>query len=364
MRMTLVTRREGPSMRYSYYLIAAILMIGLMAACGLSDEGRREITLMTHDSFNASEEVIAAFEEAEGATVIILPSGDAGTALNQAILAKEDPLADVFYGVDNTFLGRALSEDLFIPYESPLLEEVPDELKLDDTSRLLPIDFGDVCLNYDRAYFEENALPVPASLMDLTDPEYRSLLVVENPATSSPGLAFLVTTVAEFGEEGEYTYLDFWADLRANDVLVTNDWNDAYFGHFSVSGDGNRPLVVSYATSPPAEVIGADPPVESAPSGSIAAPGTCFRQVEFAGILKGTEQEELAQKLIDFLLSRQFQEDMPLNMFVLPANRNATLPSEFEQWVTLPAQTAELSPAEIDAGREAWIIAWTETVLR
>lgn len=344
-------------------ILMALPAITLAACTGIEPESR-EIALMTHDSFDVSEEVIAAFEETEGVTVAILPSGDAGTALNQAILAREDPLADVFYGVDNTFMGRALSEDLFVPYDSPLLDQIPDELELDGTKRLLPADFGDVCLNYDRDYFSTNALSLPESLADLNDPAYSGLLVVENPATSSPGLAFLLATVAEFGVTGDYTYLDFWRDLRANDVLVTNDWNDAYYGQFSVAGDGNRPLVVSYATSPPAELIFADPPVDSPPSGSITAPGTCFRQIEYVGILRGARDEELARKLVDFLLSRQFQEDLPLRMFVFPANENAALPTEFTQWVTTPDEVADLSPAEIDANRDEWIEAWTEVVLR
>ncbi len=340
------------------------LMMVMLTACGGAQPEPEEITLMTHDSFDVSEEVIAAFEEAEGVTVTILPSGDAGTALNQAILARENPLADVFYGVDNAFMGRALSEDLFIPYDSPLLDKIPDALELDATHRLLPADYGDVCLNYDRDYFARSDLPLPQSLADLTGPAYKSLLVVENPATSSPGLAFLLATVAEFGVEGDYTYLDFWRDLRANDVLVTNDWNDAYYGQFSVAGDGNRPLVVSYATSPPAEMIFADPPLDSPPSSSITAPGTCFRQIEFVGILDGARDEELARNLVDFLLSRQFQEDLPLRMFVFPANENAALPDVFIQWVTLPEDPAAISPEEIDANRDEWIEAWTEVVLR
>jgi thiamine transport system substrate-binding protein len=204
-------------------------------------------------------------------------------------------------------------------------------------------------------------VPLPQSLADLTDPVYEGLLVVENPATSSPGLAFLLATIVEFGEDG---YLDFWADLRTNDVLVTNGWEEAYYGSFSVASDGERPLVVSYASSPPAEVIFADPPVDEAPSASLAAPGMCFRQIEFVGILAGTEKRELAESLIDFMLSQIFQEDMPLNMFVYPANENADLPAEFVEWTQVPEETAVLPPETIDANREQWIEAWTEVVLR
>lgn len=340
-------------------LLIFLWLATAVAACGPSEPD--VITLMTHDSFAISEETIAAFEEANGVTVELLPSGDTGAALNQAILAGDAPLADLFFGVDNTFMGRALAAGIFEAYASPLLAEIPDALKLDPGNRLLPVDYGDVCLNYDKTWFAENNLPLPQSLADLTDPMYAGLLVVQNPATSSPGLAFLLATIAEFGEPG---YLDFWADLRANDVLVTNGWEEAYYGSFSVASDGERPLVVSYASSPPAEVIFADPPVDEAPSASLVAPGMCFRQIEFVGILAGTEKRELAEKLVDFILGEQFQADMPLNMFVYPANENAELPAEFVAWTQVPEETAVLSPTTIDANREQWIEAWTETVLR
>ncbi len=218
------------------------------------------LTVMTHDSFAISEAVLIAFEEAHNAQIMLLPSGDTGAALNQAILAKDNPLADVFFGVDNTFLGRALASEIFQSYDSPALADVDDALELDSSHQLLPVDYGDVCLNYDKAWFAENGMALPTSLRDLTDPMYASLLVVENPATSSPGLAFMLASISEFGTDGDYTYLDFWTDLRSNDVLVTNGWEDAYYGSFSVASDGERPLVVSYASSPPAEFIYADPP--------------------------------------------------------------------------------------------------------
>jgi thiamine transport system substrate-binding protein len=326
--------------------------------------GPVELTVMTHDSFNASEEVLRQFEEEHNVSLVLLPAGDTGTALNQAILAREDPLADLFYGVDNTFLSRALDADIFEPYTSPLLDRVPDRYELDESQRLLPVDYSDVCLNYDKAWFEENELDPPQDLASLADDAYTSLLVVENPATSSPGLAFMLATIGAFGTEGDYTWLDYWADLRENDVLVTNDWNDAYYGNFTVASDGNRPIVVSYASSPPAEVIFADPPLEEAPSASITASNTCFRQVEFVGILRGTEHRQLAEAFVDFMLGETFQEDIPLNMFVFPVNENAELPQEFVRYATLSEEPATVAPATIDENREQWIEAWTDTVLR
>ena len=145
------------------------------------------IVLMSHDSFAVSDEVVQAFEAANNAKIEFLRAGDAGASLNQAILSKENPLADVFFGVDNTFFSRAVESDIFEPYSSPLLENVDDALKLDADNRLLPVDYGDVCLNYDIAWFKDEGLPPPASLKDLVKPEYAGLTVVENPATSSLG---------------------------------------------------------------------------------------------------------------------------------------------------------------------------------
>jgi thiamine transport system substrate-binding protein len=325
----------------------------------------RALTVMTHDSFSVSEEVVKAFEAECGCKVQFLKSGDAGLALNKAILSKASPLADVFFGVDSAFLSRALREDIFEPYTSPALDDIPAELKLDASNRLLPVDSGYVAVNYDKAYFAEKGLPVPATLRDLADPKYKGLLVVQNPATSSPGLAFLLTTIAVFGEEGDYTYLDFWRDLRANDVFVSEGWEDAYYGQFSGgSGEGERPLVVSYATSPAAEVFFADPQPAESPTGNVAPPGETFRQVEFVGILKGARQPELARKWVDFMLGPAFQADIPLQMWVYPAREGTLLPEVFNAHAQTPEAPVTLAPDAIDAGREGWLQAWTDAVLR
>ncbi|MBV6395222.1 MAG: Thiamine-binding periplasmic protein [Anaerolineales bacterium] len=321
-----------------------------------------QLTVMTHSSFAISENVLAAFEQANNIKVTFVAGGDTGEALNKAILSKDAPLADVFYGVDNTFLSRALDAGIFEQYASPLLANIPDEFHLDLKNRALPVDYGDVCINYDRAFFEKNALTIPATLEDLTKPEYSGMLVVENPATSSPGLAFLLATIKHFGEPG---YLDYWRALRANGLVVVNDWETAYYTNFSASsGRGPQPMVVSYATSPAAEVIYSDVQIEQSPSASILGPDTCFRQIEFVGILSGTHNRAAAERFVDFMLSLSFQEDMPLQMFVLPVNPEAFLPDSFHQYITLPAQPATLDPEVISANRERWIQEWMQAVLQ
>lgn len=368
-------------MRKSLWLIYLLIIFSLgLAACGPegtessrpspeatqmeATEGPEAvagtITVMTHDSFEISEEVLAQFQNENDVRVEFLKAGDTGTALNRAILTKEAPLADVFYGVDNTFLSRALAEGIFDVYQTPLLEEIPDEFELDPEHRALPVDYGDVCLNYEKAYFEENDLEPPGNLEDLLQPEYEGLLVVENPATSSPGLAFMLATIGHFGEDG---WLDYWRGLVENDVLVVNDWETAYYSEFSQWG-GTRPVVVSYGSSPPAEVIFAEEPIEEPPTAAVTADESCFRQIEFAGILHGTDKREMAQRWVDFMLSPAFQEDIPLQMFVFPVNENAELDETFQNFLAVPEETAEVSPEAIAENREAWIRAWTETVLR
>lgn len=338
-----------------------VLFLLLAVGCAPPASGPVTLTVMTHDSFSVSEDVVRTFESANNASLAFLKSGDAGAALNKAILSRSAPLADVFYGVDNTFLARALEADIFETYHSPALAGIPAAFKLDPSDRALPVDYGDVCINYDRAYFNSRNLAVPQDLQDLLRPEYRGLLVVENPASSSPGLAFLLLTIKRFGDPG---YLEYWRALRQNGVVVVDGWETAYYTNFSgSSGRGLQPLVVSYATSPAAEMIFAQPPLEEAPTASITGPDTCFRQIEFAGILKGSGHQILARRLIDFLLGVAFQADVPLQMFVHPVLPGVPLPEAFTQYAPEPARPASLQPDQIARSRDKWIRAWTDVVI-
>ena len=346
--------------KFSLLVLSFIVLTAGACSQKPDSEETRTLTVMTHDSFAISESVVASFEEQYDVQVQFLEVGDTGTAVNKAALSKDNPLADVFYGVDNTFLSRALEEEIFEPYKSPLLKDIDPVFQLDEGYRALPVDFGDVCLNYQKSYFEENNLEPPDSLEDLIDPAYKGLLTVENPATSSPGLAFLLTTIGHFGEDG---YLDYWLALVENEVNIVNDWETAYYAEFSQAG-GPDPIVVSYGSSPPFEVLFAEEPLDDAPTAAVTSPGSCFRQIEFVGILKGTKNRDLAEKWVDFMLSPEFQEDIPLNMYVFPVNRNAVLDETFQKYLNVPEITADVSPGAIAENREKWINDWTETILR
>ncbi len=342
--------------RKHIYLALICLVVSIIPAQAADNQ----ITIMTHDSFSISKPVLADFETAIGAKVIILKSGDAGEALNKAILSKNNPLADIFYGVDNTFFSRAQGEDIFVPYAPKGLKDVSKTLRLDPHNRMIPVDFGDVCLNYDIQWFTNKNLTPPSTLEDLIKPIYKGLTVVQNPATSSPGLAFLLATISRFGDP---EYLTYWKQLKANDVLIVNGWKEAYWGHFTAASKGDRPIVVSYASSPAAEVFYADPKPETAPTGIVIGNRSAFRQVEFAGILKNSPNVELAKKAMDFMLSPRFQEDIPLQMFVFPANSRAALPKVFTDHAKITDDPAFLAPERIKEKRDQWIRAWTDTLL-
>jgi len=323
-----------------------------------------DVTLVTHDSFAASDSVLADFQSSTGAILHVLKGGDAGTMVNQAILTKAAPLGDVLYGIDNTFLSRALDAGIFEPYVSSAAINIPAGFKLDAANRVTPIDYSDVCVVYDLRAMGGTASPlIPKSINDLTKPTYKGTFVVENPATSSPGLAFMLATIARFGETGDHTWLDYWRDLRANDVLVASDWNDAYYNEFSGTGQptsNGRPFVVSYATDPASVAysvgVGGTPGVQFLDDG-------CFRQVEFAGVLVGGKNAAGGEGWIDFMASPEFQSDMPLNMYVLPVNPKATVPDVFTTYLSSATHPLTLDPATIAVNRDNWIQQWTDAVL-
>jgi len=310
------------------------------------------ITLMTHDSFFVSEGVLESFTETTGIEVEQVAAGDAGQLVTSAVLSAGNPAADVMFGIDNSFMCRALESDVFVPYQAET-GPIVNGLTSDPHNRLTPIDYGDVCVNY-----WTDALPgdPPSSLDDLVDPINIGQFVTENPETSSPGFAFLLATIAEYGEDG---WEGYWRDLVENDVEVTAGWNDAYYASFTAGG-GPRSIVTSYASSPPAEFLFADPPVDAPPTDVLTA--SCFRQVEYAGILNGTEHPEAAAQLIEFMLSPTFQNDIPLNMFVYPVNAEAELPEAFVEFTAAVDEPLSLDPATIEENRDDWTRRWNDAV--
>jgi thiamine transport system substrate-binding protein len=302
----------------------------LLAGCAPANQEATTVTLVAHDSFAISDESITEFEASSGFELEIIRAGDAGSLTNRLVLTKTSPIADVVFGIDNTFRGVAA--------ENGIIE-----------GELIEVAFGDVCFNYDRVWFEKRKITPPVSWRDLTRPEYNSLTVVSNPLSSSPGLAFLASTVAAFGEEN---FEQYWRELRDNGVRVAAGWEEAYFTEFSgSSGNGDYPIVLSYCSSPAAEIR------EDGKSQTVALLDEGFRQTEFIGILAGAKNPEGAAALVDFLLGESFQNTMPGLMYVYPVNPDAVIPAEWAEFG--PAARSTIGEdLSIATHREKWQNKW------
>ncbi len=311
-----------------------------------------EVTLVTHGDFSVDPTVLAAFEASSGITVTQLAED---ALANQLVLTKDNPLGDVAYGVDNTFASRTVDAGVFTPYLSPLATTGSDVFSYDDAHHLTAVDYGDVCVNVDHAWYTAKGLAEPATFDDLLKPAYKDQLVVESPATSSTGLAFLLGTIGHAGDQGWQPY---WAALKRNGVKVVADWNSAYYIDFAGSdGKGDRPLVVSYASSPPAEVKDG---MTAAPTGTLL--DTCFRQVEYAGVLAGAKNPAAAQKVVDFFLSPEFQAGLPDSMYVYPVRSSVTLPAAWTKYAQVAPNPVKVDPAVISANRDQWIQQWSDLI--
>ncbi|HEY4556803.1 MAG TPA: thiamine ABC transporter substrate-binding protein [Enteractinococcus sp.] len=335
-------------MKKSFPLLT-IAALGL-AGCSVADQApdanddaEASVTIMTHDSFNVPEELVTAFEEETGYSVTTTSPGDAGAVLNQLILQKDNPTVDGVYGIDNYSAETLLAEDMLTPHDADLGSADQFTVASDTEGHLAPIDHGQVCVNMDNEWFEAEGLAPPETLEDLTDPAYEGLFVTTDPTTSSPGLAFLVATIAATDD-----WQTYWHDLLDNGAKVAGGWSDAYYSDFTSAGDGDYPLVLSYLSSPSAE--------EGRTSSIL---GTCTQQVEYAGVLAEAANPDGAKAFIEFLLSSDFQETLPTEMFMYPVLDDVELPEEWSQYAELAEDPIAVDEAEVAENRDAWLDDWT-----
>lgn len=340
----------------------------VLSSCTLATESSDEkaerqgsssdrVVLVTHESFSLPKKLKKQFEQQTGLTLDIRPSGDAGALTNKLVLTQDNPIGDVAFGVDNTFASRALDEDVFAKYDAQLPEGA-DSYALDEGSdRLAPIDQASVCVNVDKAWFKAHDQQPPQTLDDLADPAYRDDLVIPGAPTSSPGMAFLLATIAEYGEDG---WQDYWSRLMDNGAKLTSGWNDAYFVDFTGGAEkGTRPIVVSYDTSPAFTID-----KKTGQSTTEALLDTCFRQVEYAGVLENATNPEGAGKLVDFLLSDEVQKALPDSMYVFPVADGVALPKAWARFAVTPDDPYAVDPASIAEHRQDWLTEWTDVTSR
>ena len=343
-----VYNREGTSVqilnrkRFTKVLIAVMvttvtLAIAMTALSGALTTRKsvqvipKEVFLVTHDSFVMDKSLVADFNKTTGFQLKLLKAGDAGSLTNRLILTKGTPIADAVFGIDNTFAGLATSNGLI---DGPLKA----------------IDFGDVCFNYDKLWFANHKIAPPISVKQLIDPTYKGLTVIANPNTSSTGLSLLAASVEIFGESGWQSY---WKSLKENGVKVSSGWEDAYFVAFSgSSGKGAYPIVLSYASSPAYEVR------TNGQSQTASIMDGCFRQTEYAGVLKNAKNPLGATALVKYLLSSKFQSSLPEAMYMYPIVKDTPLPEKWKKFATLATRTYG-DTLNIDANRKSWLAQWT-----
>jgi thiamine transport system substrate-binding protein len=321
-----------------------------------SEAASDRVVLVTHDSFVLPKQLEKQFEQESGYDIVVRASGDAGALTNKLVLTKQDPLGDVAFGVDNTFASRALDEGVFAAYDAALPEGADQYRLADDADHALsPVDTASVCVNVDDTWFADHDVAAPASLDDLTEPAYRDLFVAPGAATSSPGMAFLLATIAQYGED----WPAYWQRLMDNGAELTEGWSDAYQVDFTQGGGkGKRPIVVSYDSSPAFTIA------DDGSSTTSALLDTCFRQVEYAGVLAGAENPDGAEALIDFLLGPEVQAALPESMYVFPVDTGVQLPKEWARFAKQPTDPLQVDPADIAEHRDDWLREWSDVTSR
>jgi thiamine transport system substrate-binding protein len=278
-----------------------------------------------------SKALIADFDKTTGYNLKLVKAGDAGSLTNRLILTKTAPIGDAVFGIDNTFAGLATDSQII-------------------DGSLSATDFGDVCFNYDKAWFAQHKFAAPSSISELTLPKYKGLTVLENPNTSSTGLSFLAATVDMFGTSAWESY---WKGLKKNSVKVDNGWEAAYYTDFSgSSGKGAYPIVLSYASSP-ADEVRADGQSQTA-----TVLDGCFRQTEYAGVLKNAKNSAGARAVVKYLLGAKFQASFPEAMYMYPSVAGTPIPSAWKNFTEVAEHTYG-DKLDLNANRKSWLTKWS-----
>lgn len=347
--------------------LAALVLTAALTGCSFAGGGTDEdptptqgakesgpITLVTHGSFDLPKKLIMQFEKETGCTLQVRAAGDAGELTTKLALTAGNPEGDVAFGVDNTFASRALDEGVFAPTDVARPAGADTYDLPEGSDRMVPIDTGSVCVNVDTAWFKKQGHKAPETFDDLADPAYKDLFAVPGAATSSPGMSFLLATIKEYGD----AWPTYWANLMDNGAKLEKGWTEAYYTSFTFSG-GDRPIVVSYDTSP-AFTLSKD----KSKTTTAVLEDTCFRQTEYAGVLAGTDNPEGAQQLVEFLLSPEVQAAIPDSMYMFPVRDDVELPDDWAKFAEQAKDPIVMDPAEIADGREQWLTEWQDVTSR
>ena len=341
-------------MKKLFFLAAVFCVISLQAVTAsgkVENSESSNLVIYAYDSFvsewGPGPVVIPLFEEEYGVKVNLISAGDSGQVLQKAILEKDNPKADILIGIDNNLLAKALEESIFSPYKPENISKVQKKLLFDPEYNVIPFDYGFFSIIYDSQKIKDP----PASLEDLLQPKYKKSLIMMDPRTSSPGLGFLLWTIAEYGDN----FTDYWTKLKESILTVTDGWDTGY-GLFT---SGEAPMVLSYTTSPAYHVE-----YENTTRYRAAVfPEGHYMQIEGLGIVKNAPNRKMAEKFVEFALSKEFQNAIPLTNWMYPASDEVNLPDSFD-YAPVPEKKLLLPSNEIRENVDKWLTQWTDSVTK
>lgn len=337
-------------------LVASTMLMAGLVGCSKAEtdtpaEGEKVVKVLAYDSFSLEDELVKDFEKESGYKLEIISTGGGGELVNKLVLTKDTPAGDAVFGIDNAFAGRAVKEGV-LEDSKVELPKGAENYVAEGAKELVPIDHGQICLNGDKQWFEEKGLEAPKEFEDLLKPEYKDLFAGINPATSSAGLGFFLSTIAKHGDN----WKEYWQGLKDNGMSVAKDWSTAYNVDFTASeGKGTKPIVVSYATSP-LETL------ENDQTRTYTIESTCYDQVEYAGVIKNAKNKEGAKAFIDFMLSKKVQDTLLDSMYVFPVIDDAKISEKVLKFTPPVKNALRLDPAKIEENRETWLKEWNELI--
>ncbi len=334
------------------FLVILLLSVGL-TGCRQKESAEETLTIYSYDSFvsyGLPDATNKLFEEKYNCKIEYRTFGGVGATLNRLILEKNNPQADLFVGLNMNNLARALEEEIFISYRPENYEVIPEEYRIDKNWRVTPFDGpNSLAIIYDSEVIKNP----PRSFEDLLKPEYKGKLILEDPRSSSPGMGFLLWTIAVYGEDH---YLDYWEKLEPTIFHIYPDWTSAFDTAFVQNKEA--PMVLSYDVDP-AYFYYED---EVTRYKAVIPEEGGWLQLEFVGIVNDSKHQELAQQYMEFMLSREFQENLPLYQWAFPIDTSIQLPECYDyavnadKYITLPLE-------DIANKSQIWLEQWIEMII-
>ncbi len=325
-----------------FSIFVSFTMFGCSKKAEVSDARAKEVVVYTYDSFcgewGPGAAIAKKFEEKTGLKVNYVDCGDGVEVLSRAILEKKSTVADVILGLDNNLALKAENAGILAEYEPEGSENIPAELKnaLGGKNLLTPFDYAPFAIMFDT----KSNVPAPECLDDLTKPIYEKKLILMNPRTSTPGLGFVAWTYVVKGD----ALADYWKALKPNILTMSPGWSAGY-GLFT---NGEAPLVSSYTTS---AAYHYEYDKTDRYQALIFSDGHVL-QVEGAGIARNAPNSKGAKLFMDFLVSEEAQNELPLTQWMLPANKNIKLPQSYIDGTPAPQKYLSYDPAKLSAAVE------------